>query len=414
MDSTMSTTAAAAAAPPPERPLASKDEILACQFSSWYEDFRNMPDAKNKNCTIKSIVIPLPPIFIEYLLSDGVRLPDGAKKLSSCAPAHEDGGWSSDDNNSGEAADEDDSIEGKHYSFPELNQSIVDAISSLGGAVIPKLNWSSPKDATWVNNGTMKCETPGDVYILLKSSEFVMHDILHTYDTFDGTSNVDTTTGDTQDDTVQYELVLRKWSNLHASQEFRCFVANNMLVAVSQRNHTQHYQHLTNSYMKIRSQIREFFVDTVQNRFASGAISKYVFDCYVDKNGRVWLVDFNPWSTRTDSLLFTWEELLRIAADAATDEFQSAANDVLQSAANDVLQSGANDVDGEEEGKNDEIISCENTNPHMKVVETELEVRHDPISSFRAPIETVDLMSDADGANSFQDFMAMCEKPSNL
>mmetsp|Transcript_34396 Transcript_34396/g.75299 ORF Transcript_34396/g.75299 Transcript_34396/m.75299 type:complete len:403 (-) Transcript_34396:40-1248(-) len=402
MDSTTGMSAAAAAAPPPEKPLASKDEILACQFSSWYEDFRNMPDAKNKNCTIKSIVIPLPPIFIEYLLSDGVRLPDGANKLSSCAPAHEDGGWSSDDNGSDAAADEDDSIEGKHYSFPELNQSIVDAISSLGGAVIPKLNWSSPKDATWVNNGTMKCETPGDVYILLKSSDFVMHDILHTYDTcaFEGTtsSNVDTATGDSQDDACQYELVLRKWSNLHASQEFRCFVANNTLVAVSQRNHTQHYQHLTKSYMKIRSQILEFFVDAVQNRFASGAISKYVFDCYVDKNGRVWLMDFNPWSTRTDSLLFTWEELLRIAADAANDE----------------LQSAANDANGDEEGKDDEIVSCENTKPHMRVVETELEVRQDPISSFRAPIDTVDLMSDAEGANSFQNFMAMCEKPSNL
>ena len=67
---------------------------------------------------------------------------------------------------------------------------------------------------------------------------------------------------------------------------------------------------------------------------------------------------------------------------------------------------------GEEE-KTEDVISCENLRPCMKVVETELEVHHDPIASFRAPIDTVDLMSE-EGANSFQNFMAMCERPSEM
>ena len=372
-------------------PRATKEEILACQLSSWYDDFRNLSDAANKNCTIKSVIVPLPPAFIEFLLSDGVRLPDGATKLSSYAPAHEEDGWSSDEDE-GEGSnnnDEEDSIEGKRYSFPELNEQIVEAITSLGGAVFPKLNWSSPKDATWVNNGTMKCETPGDVYLLLKSSDFVGHDIQHTFDETAAPAD------DDGDASFQYELALRKWSNLHASQEFRCFVSNHELVAISQRNHTAFFPHLPRDSMSTRSRICDFFVDSVQRRFASGSIAKYVFDCYVDKNGRVWLLDFNPWSIRTDSLLFTWENIQKMAADVATEDGGGGEREV-----------------GEEE-KTEDVISCENLRPCMKVVETELEVHHDPIASFRAPIDTVDLMSE-EGANSFQNFMAMCERPSEM
>lgn len=166
--------------------------------------------------TIKSIVLQnLPVDFIDFLLSDGVRLPLGATKLSSCAPneSQDEDVWSS----SSECDEQDDcdaASPPKQFSFPELNSQIEEAIQQLGGSVIPKLNWSSPKDATWVNNGTLKCKTPGDVYLLLKSSDFCMHDVLHAVED----------TGK-----VNYELVLRKWCNLHPSMEFRCFVWNHKL-----------------------------------------------------------------------------------------------------------------------------------------------------------------------------------------
>ncbi len=35
--------------------------------------------------------------------------------------------------------------------FPQLLVSIQGAVSELGGQVVPKLNWSCPSDATWVN-----------------------------------------------------------------------------------------------------------------------------------------------------------------------------------------------------------------------------------------------------------------------
>ena len=63
-------------------------------------------------------------------------------------------------------------------SFPALEKRITKAIKQLGGAVFPKLNWSAPRDVSWItNDASLKCTTPGDVYLLLKSSEFVTHDI---------------------------------------------------------------------------------------------------------------------------------------------------------------------------------------------------------------------------------------------
>ena len=214
--------------------LLTKKEVVACQFSSWYQDFRNLnsDDEKNghNNITMKSIIIPLPKEFIDYLLTDGVNLPIGATKLSSCAPTDkkEEDGWSSDEEAIGNDHDDDDSscdVEPqKVFHFPELNEQVTNAIEKLGGSVLPKLNWSSPKDATWVNEGTMKCQTPGDVYLLLKSSDFVMYDITHAMD------DTKIEEGEVETKNHQgYELVLRKWCNLYASMEFRGFVNNHHL-----------------------------------------------------------------------------------------------------------------------------------------------------------------------------------------
>ncbi|OVA04214.1 hypothetical protein BVC80_271g12 [Macleaya cordata] len=47
-------------------------------------------------------------------------------------------------------------------------------------------------------------------------------------------------------------------------------------------------------------------MDNVQQRFES---ENYIFDVYVTNDGRVKLIDFNPWGAFTLPLLFTWEEL---------------------------------------------------------------------------------------------------------
>lgn len=125
----------------------------------------------------------------------------------------------------------------------------------------------------------------------------------------------------------------------------------------------------------IRSFVLEFFDDVVVHRFANGSVKNYVFDIYIDKSERVWLLDFNVWSVQTDALLFEWEELVELELPVDTEL------------------------------------------PELRLVETALEVRQDPLSSYRAPVDTVELASGVhreDAGTSFENFMALCQKPSEL
>lgn len=189
----------------------------------------NLPDNTSKhrkNVTIESAIIsPLPSDFIKYLLSDGVRLPSCATKVSSCMNDADSAGdkWDSE-------ADDGSSEEEEGFSFPSLTEEIQSAIDRLGGGgktgCMPKLNWSAPKDATWINCGSLKCTKAGDVYLLLKSSEFVAFDLERSRDevTADVSSDMNNLALDSNANEQTFELVLRKWCNLHPSMEFRCFV----------------------------------------------------------------------------------------------------------------------------------------------------------------------------------------------
>ena len=112
----------------------------------------------------------LPPDFIAYLRQDGVVMPEEVEEEEISRSD-----WSDSDNDGEDEGDEE--VEKKRPSFPELTGFIKSAMTTFGGPVFPKLNWSSPKDAAWVNGGTTKCTHARDVYTLLKSSDFVMHDV---------------------------------------------------------------------------------------------------------------------------------------------------------------------------------------------------------------------------------------------
>jgi hypothetical protein len=200
--------------------------------------------------------------------------------------------------------------------FPALHAEITSAIASLGGAACPKLNWSSPKDATWISRhpNTMKCTSANDVYILLKSSSFITHDLDHAFD--------DTSAPATPNpETFQPVLVLRAFFNPLPSLEFRCFVKSRTLIAITQRD-LNYYAFLDSLRPQITHRVSELFNKTMRFTFPDG---NFVFDVYIpeadyddDDNdgadrkvlGRARLIDINPWAPRTDTLLFDWSELL--------------------------------------------------------------------------------------------------------
>ncbi|XP_041349986.1 cell division cycle protein 123 homolog [Gigantopelta aegis] len=263
-------------------------QVMHCSFSSWYSKFKEL--------TIKSIIIPLPQEFLDYLHTDGIVLPDGC--------VHGVGGKQSESDEEGEEQSEVDwgelsnTAEAKAPKFPEFDAQVKKAIQKLGGNVFPKLNWSAPRDATWISfDKTLKCTCPSDVYLLLKSSDFIAHDLsqpfLHCSDC-------------AANNEIKYELVLRKWQDFQHGSEFRCFVKNNKLIAITQRHHIQYYEYIDKHSDEIESDIKAFFYHVLANRFPD---HNYVFDVYRQSQGQLLLLDFNPFGVPTDPLLFKWEEL---------------------------------------------------------------------------------------------------------
>ena len=256
-----------------------------------------------RTITPKARLISLSAPFLSYLRADGIVLPPSSPSPSSAnTDLDDDSGISlasSDSDSNSEDAD-------AFSEWQEIHQKIKSTITELGGSVVPKLNWSAPKDATWISaTNSMECRTPDDVYLLLKSSDFVTHDLEQA---FDGCE--DDESGAIEG--IPYHLVLRK--TIHSfitSLEFRCFVRRRKLLCICQRD-LNHYTFLPSLVPTLRLLIEAFFEENLKNTFPD---ESFVFDVYIPQpkeKGRVWLIDINPWAPRTDPLLYSWLEILTL------------------------------------------------------------------------------------------------------
>ncbi|GLC33315.1 hypothetical protein PLESTM_000047800 [Pleodorina starrii] len=206
--------------------------LLASQLPSWYPH--------HSEHSLKSLVIPLPQGFLQYLQEDGVFLPNdtaavpqlpeldaalltdddyrrdewdraataaaglaagtaattaaagpqpspsgplrsGRDGLLSGSPHSSDGADASKDDSDSDSGSEapDPRVLDWTTRFPQLRSALDAAIASLGGRVVPKLNWSCPTDALWVSpGGSLACRNAEQVVLLLKSSDRVAaHDV---------------------------------------------------------------------------------------------------------------------------------------------------------------------------------------------------------------------------------------------
>ncbi|KAI6778809.1 Cell division cycle protein-like protein [Emericellopsis cladophorae] len=282
-------------------PPISKDHILNCSYDSWFLGY--------KSSCLRSRIISLPPAVVSYLQEDGIILADDEAEQHPEEEWHSEGAKGSRVEEVYSSDEEDEpEIDSRppNERFPETHRLIKETIAELGGAVVPKLNWSSPKDAKWVNphQNTLRCTTPSDIYLLLKSSSFVSHDLNHAFDHCDDTP---------AKQPFAPVLVLRPFFNPHNALEFRCFVKHRALIGITQRD-LNHYDFLADLRPNLTRKIKHFFESVLRFTFPD---SCFVFDVYVPENddaedglGKVRLIDINPWSPSTDSLLFSWKELL--------------------------------------------------------------------------------------------------------
>ncbi|KAG9406962.1 hypothetical protein AC1031_003285 [Aphanomyces cochlioides] len=235
-------------------------QVDKCRFTAWYECLRKV--------SIKSIAIPLPETFVETLLADKIQVNE------------------------------------QLYDQTFVN-AVKQSIETLGGSVFAKLDWSSPKDAKWILGNSLRCRTFEDIVVLLKASDFVLHDLTQSYNGC--TDALDKKRPDT------FHLVLKKWCNFYDSMHFRCFVVHGMLTGISQRNCSEFYDFLQSEATQ------DTICDAITSMFEKHlklcevlSEPNYVFDVYVDKNNRVFLLDINVFGSVTDSLLFEWDELYEL------------------------------------------------------------------------------------------------------
>mmetsp|Transcript_14824 Transcript_14824/g.22316 ORF Transcript_14824/g.22316 Transcript_14824/m.22316 type:complete len:318 (-) Transcript_14824:29-982(-) len=272
------------------------DELIHCSPQIWYDLFSKH--------AIKARFIPVSDEFISYLSADGLVLP----KNSHVALLGRD--ELSDDEELKSVEDD----ECTRPVFDELNNAITTAISDFGGKVFVKLSWNSAVDAVWINGGSAQCCSAGDVYMLLKSS-------LKIADSIEVAQSLDTS------DLREPALVIKKWSNLHPSMEYRCFVKDRSMIGISQRNCSTYFEFLADDAHRIKEVIFSFFSTHVQP--SEFPLSSYTIDVYVDKKNRVWIVDFGLFGDATDSLLYSWEELNDIDTSECDIRVVMSQNEVL-------------------------------------------------------------------------------------
>ncbi|RYP03273.1 hypothetical protein DL764_005266 [Monosporascus ibericus] len=355
-------------------PPITREHILHCSYDSWFPRYQS--------ACIKSRIIQLTPEFIKYIREDGIVLADDDDDAT--ADDDDDEEWASapsgvpqsrvqnedDDTDSDSDSDEDEPPRlPPNQRFPELHQAIKDKIAELGGAVAPKLNWSAPKDATWISphQNTIKCTTANDIYLLLKSSNFITHDLEHAFDDCipsPGSGGASPSASSSNaPPSFKPVLVLRSYFNPHTAMEFRCFVKHRNLVAISQRD-LNYFDFLKGLRADIVARVAQLFNHRLRFTFPDGS---FVFDVYIPEGedeplGRAKLIDINPWAPHTDTLLFGWPELLDLEVPSP----------VLGTAsAEDEEEGGSTGSTSGREGEEDEEEEDDDFVPELRLVEEE-------------------------------------------
>ncbi|PNS13827.1 hypothetical protein CAC42_1318 [Sphaceloma murrayae] len=409
-------TAADSSSPPTTLPFPplNKSHILACSYPNWYPVFRSH--------TPKARIIPLPAAFTAYLRSDGIVLPSSQPSTPrATTPQTEDEGFFSSATSTSSASSSASDIDPSTL-WPETHASIQATIRELGGAVVPKLNWSAPKDATWISaTNSLECRTANDVYLLLKSSDFVTHDLEHCFDgcvdwspPLDGDEEKVAAAAEDRgvklEKEVGYALVLRKYFRLNPSLEFRVFVRRGKVMGIGQRD-LNHYEFLFGLRARLRSLIVEFWEREVKGRFEE---ESYAMDVYVPPpHERVWIVDFNPWDQRTDPGTWSWLELLTMddPEDEGVEEgivrLKISSQEGALSDATEVGEEVGRDESADEESSDDDVEIMEDTmGPEFRLVE-----RDDPeaymfnstrYSAHKLPRDVVD--ASQSGAGGIREF----------
>lgn len=231
-------------------------------------------------------VVPIPDRVVDVLLGRAGRFVVSARSFGSKYASVDRSDLDEEDENeeedsNGEEDEEDDSAAtAESLKAVEAFERLLDAeIARLGGTVLPKCNWSAPKDATWMSaDETLRCRTGAQVMLLLRSSDEVVSDIEFA-----------------RAHGIAPHICLKQWRAIPPALEFRCFVLAGQLRGIAQRNMFECFPFLKDHKDAIRSAVTRFFADKLAQPLKS------LGDCLflVSHKG---VCVFHPLSQNTDLL----------------------------------------------------------------------------------------------------------------
>jgi len=104
------------------------------------------------------------------------------------------------------------------------------------------------------------------------------------------------------------DIIIREWMEIPVEHEYRGFVYQKKLNAISQYYHTCYFSHLKEEFPLAVERIKEYFnkklVDVIP-------LESYIIDFGLLQD-RTIVIELNPFSVATDPTLFSWKEDITI------------------------------------------------------------------------------------------------------
>ena len=109
------------------------------------------------------------------------------------------------------------------------------------------------------------------------------------------------------EDKWRLKIVLRKWvEGMDVTMEFRTFIKNNLMTAITEYNHPFIVAELLNDDNCLEIKGKIFKVWKTKIKEGLKYLADYVIDFAILSDGSVQLVELNPWANSAGSGLFNW------------------------------------------------------------------------------------------------------------
>jgi hypothetical protein len=105
---------------------------------------------------------------------------------------------------------------------------------------------------------------------------------------------------------IELDKALQRYGTLQPGSEFRCFIRDKNLIGICSRE-TSYQEDLQDRVDSVWEQMLDFVTYQI---ILKCPLNSFVVDIYLKIDKSYYIFDFSPFSPPTDSLYFSWEELM--------------------------------------------------------------------------------------------------------